>query len=165
MEQDLEIAKIHLAPGRQPGLVRGGGSARGSSPTHPPEMRKPRQSRLHRRDVVGEELAKQEETLLARQLAGGARSDVEERVGQVAFGVGVELVEEGGNEVEGLPDRREAPRQRRQVEVVLQGVQAHPRERRAPLRDVHVVGLVHVPEEGDAEAAHGPQPKKDCARA
>ncbi|MNY00119.1 hypothetical protein D3C86_1326020 [compost metagenome] len=62
-----------------------------------------------------------------------------------------QLLQQGRHEVEGLVQRRELLQELRHVEVVLDGMQAHPRHEVLARQAVLVEGLMHVPDDGNAE--------------
>src|SRR5262249_54153969 len=61
-----------------------------------------------------------------------------------------------GGEVEGLPGLGELGGERGHVAVTAQGVEPHPGKSEARGLGVPVGGLVHVPEEAEANLFHGP---------
>jgi hypothetical protein len=66
-----------------------------------------------------------------------------------ALKVGPNLLQKTGDEVEGNVDARVIAEEFSHVEVVLDGVEPHPGERGALAE--YIVGLVHVPEEGEVK--------------
>ena len=84
----------------------------------------------------------------------GRPRDVEERV-RAASREEVDLVEKRGHEVRGVVDARLLREERGQVEVVLQRMEAHPRERGRHAVERRIPRLVEVPQEDDAERRGG----------
>ena len=136
VEQDDEVAEVGLLEGPTrlgPGLEVGeAGEAREDAVVHGEEVlegKAPR-ARVPRRDR--------------------SPGDLEERV-RAALREHLDLVEESRDEVRGVRDagiRREERGQRR---IVLERVEAHPRQRRGLPVERDVPRLVEVPEEEDAE--------------
>ena len=87
------------------------------------------------------------------ELCRGLEAELEVPVARAVFGKGFELDQQRRHQIEGHLDLRELPQQGDHPEVVLQRVHAHPRQHVLPRCQIFVVGLVHVPEDGDL--SHG----------
>jgi hypothetical protein len=92
----------------------------------------------------------EEDPLLVGQVLRRFEPDVQVAVTGAAFGERLELHEQGRHEVEREPHVRELAEQRRHPVVVLQRVQAHPRQDVLPRHQVLVERLVVVPQQRDA---------------
>ena len=102
----------------------------------------------HRVRVGHEEVVEQEEAVGLAEVAGGDVGDVEEAVAAAAVGVGGQLEQQAGHQVDGTAHLRELEQVQRHAVIVLDPVQAHPRHGVVAGHVVRVVRLVLVPEEG-----------------
>ena len=97
----------------------------------------------------------QEPALLVAQVPRGPAGEVEEEVLVVAAGVVLDLGQQRGHQVEGLADARVVVQEGGHLVVVLGRPQPHPGQQVGLGEVVLVVGLVHVPDQGEMERSHG----------
>ncbi len=102
--------------------------------------------------------ADQEAAVGGGEVGGGAQAEVAVGVPGVAGGVGGELLEQRGDVVDGDAQVGMAGGQPGHAPVVLAGAQPRPGEQEAARGVVAVVGLVHVPDDGDVQRRHGGDP-------
>jgi hypothetical protein len=79
-----------------------------------------------------------------------AQADVQMVVASLVSSERLELLDERGHQIEGEPQRGKFAGEGHHAPVVLQRVQAHPRQDVGARGSVHVVRLVHVPEQRNA---------------
>ena len=97
-----------------------------------------------------EEVLQDEVDVAAVEVDGRLQAQLQETVAGAPLGKGLELHEQRRHQVEGHPNVRELAQQRHHAVVVLQRVQADPRQDVLAGRQVLVIRLVHVPQDGDA---------------
>ena len=122
----------------------------------PLELREAREA-LEDARVDGEEILAGEAHGGRIPFRRGRSRDFEERVRSAAREE-VDLVEKRGHEVRGVVDARLLREKRGQVEVILQRMEAHPRERGWHAVERRIPRLVEVPQEDDAERRGGHAP-------
>ena len=108
------------------------------------------------------EVLEDEHDVEVRQLDRRLEAQLEIAIARPIFGERFELNEQRWNEVEGGANIRELPQERDHSVVVLEPVQAHPRQDVLLGGEILVKGLVHVPQDGDL--GHGVSLKDDSRR-
>ncbi len=99
---------------------------------------------LRVKEVVDDETA-----LFAGQLGGRFEPELQMAIPRAASREGFQLKEQRRNQIEGEFDPWKFVEERHHPVVVLEGMQADPRQDVLTGREILVVGLVHVPENGD----------------
>ena len=84
------------------------------------------------------------------QRVRGFQTDKEMTIPRLPVRERLDLDQQRRHQVEGDADARELAEQRHHAPVVLDGVQTHPREDVLAGREVLVIGLMHVPEQGES---------------
>jgi hypothetical protein len=79
---------------------------------------------------------------------------MEKEVPSFSAGVVLQLEEQRRYQVEGLPDCRKVFQQRDHIIVSLESMESHPGKGILSAEGVAVIGLVHMPKEGDVQPYH-----------
>jgi len=95
-----------------------------------------------------EEVLEDEIDIEVVQFGGRLETQVEEPVARLVGGERFELHQQRRHQIEGHLDAGKLAQQRHHAVVVLQRVQADPRQDVLPRDEVFVVRLVHVPQQG-----------------
>ena len=113
------------------------------------QFRVPRVDTDHPRRVRVKEILDDEGDVGRRERVRRLETQIEDAIRRTIRRKCLELHEQRRHQVEGDPDRRELPKQLHHAEIVLERMEAHPRQDVLPRHEILVVRLVHVPDECD----------------
>ena len=100
-----------------------------------------------------EEVLEHEADVVLVEILGRLEAELERAVARAIGGEGLELHQHGRDQVEGDLDLGELAHERDHAVIVLEGMQAHPRQDVLVSDQILVERLVHVPQDGNA--SHG----------
>jgi len=149
--KDLQVAHLRGPEPRRRDAQRGlvvAGPAQGE------QLREPREAADQVLGMGHEGRAQQVDLLGLVEPVRGGQAQAELRLARLSAHVGVELVEQGGHEVEGHADLRGLGQELHHPPVVLQGMEADPGQDERAVERIPVRRLVHVPEHGHVRG-HG----------